>query len=357
MVTDTIEDTRVFFSIKHISWSEYGFHTPILLQDANGPCPLIALVNTLLLKYEFDIQQQQESVKLAGINDLRKHLLRLETKIYLDDLLSRLGDLIVNIAETSPDCEGDAAKLLDLLPQLHTGLSVNPNLITGKFPKDDLSTVLFTSLFELNFEHGWVLDEDVTVIRELEFFDKIQDFLLTNEEEVQTKEWLDANKTQVTNAGLEKLSDSLDFNNFAIYFRNNHFNTLFKSGSGDLFLLMTDSSLKSSKNIIWQSLTTVSGKDDIFYTGDFFPILDEDLQEIENQRGEVDDSDMILVKQLQEEEDQRMAEEMHKKYQNIHTKATKKLEAQDKKSELISKSKKQQTKDSDKKKKSSCIIT
>lgn len=41
--------SRTNYEIKLIEWSETTLRTPILLQDKNGPCPLIALVNTLVL--------------------------------------------------------------------------------------------------------------------------------------------------------------------------------------------------------------------------------------------------------------------------------------------------------------------
>ena len=41
------------YKIKRVSWppwSENPHSVPILLQDVNGPCPLIAMLNVLLLR-------------------------------------------------------------------------------------------------------------------------------------------------------------------------------------------------------------------------------------------------------------------------------------------------------------------
>ena len=46
--------TTTSFKIKPILWSEYDHHALILLQDENGPCALIALVNTVILKHQIE---------------------------------------------------------------------------------------------------------------------------------------------------------------------------------------------------------------------------------------------------------------------------------------------------------------
>lgn len=375
----SIPDTS--FQIKTITWSEFSFQTPILLQDENGPCPLIALVNTLLLSFEFDSQKVggiSNDLKLVGVDGLRTQLLNQpKNSIKLETLLGLVGNLIMSITEISPDYEDSASKLLDILPKLHTGLSVNPNLITGEFPPADISTVLFTNLFGLNFMHGWVLDSDIKLIQELETFDEVQLSILehtnSNEESgsskdqlyVYSSEWLEDNKSQMTIFGLEKLRHTLEQNEFTIFFRNNHFNTLFKGPDMKLYLLLTDTSFKNSKKIVWQSLTSISGKEDIFYTGDLFPILDEDLQDIER----ADDADDVdgnyqLIKQLQLEDDERMAQEMQDRFNTPRPQQTsKKVRKSDTKTKKTINQNTQTTdksgspKVSDKKKKPNCVIT
>ena len=83
-------------------------------------------------------------------------------------------------------------------------------------------------------------------------------------------------------------------------------------------MLVTDSSFQSkSGKLVWQSLNSVSGDGDIFFTGDFMPVLDID-QDIGHQ-GETFDSDMMLLRQLQEEEDEAMARKMQEKYEKRKT--------------------------------------
>ena len=144
------------FQIKVITWSEYEHRTPILLQDLNGPCPLIALVNTLLLKNEIDIRnetfnpiqdefQVNRQRKSDGINNLKLLLLKDHLNagsITLTKLLAQLGDILLVMLEVYQNkvSNYNLDNLLKSLPLLHTGLSVNPNLVDGEFPPEDLST-------------------------------------------------------------------------------------------------------------------------------------------------------------------------------------------------------------------------
>lgn len=52
------------------------------------------------------------------------------------------------------------------------------------------------------------------------------------------EKWLNLNQTQLTLQGLNKLNDELDINQFIIFFRNNHFNTLFKKSNQEFYILI-----------------------------------------------------------------------------------------------------------------------
>lgn len=352
--TDELGPYNVF-EIKIIQWSEYEHRTPILLQDLNGPCPLIALVNTLLLQNDIDSRentlnpiednnQDKRKRKIEGVDALKSLLLSYHSEtglIGLDKLLSQLGSLLLIFLDLgySNDRINDLDKLLESLPLLHTGLSVNPNLTNGNFPQDDLSTTLF-GLFGLNFKHGWCVADGkdeihygestmnsepiAEIFQEFQTFDKIQDFLLYDPQQAAdenskleieqkqglVKKWLECHQTQLTDDGMKNLSLSLNPDEFTIFFRNNHFGTLYKKNDGDFYLLITDASFnktkKSFEKIVWQSLISASGKDDLFFTGDFLPVLGDDEPEM--------DQDYLLIKQLQEEDDEKMAREMQERY-------------------------------------------
>ncbi|KAI5950504.1 hypothetical protein CANMA_005164 [Candida margitis] len=357
-------ELKVVFPIKLISWSVSGTNydsttTPILLQNQNGPCPLIALVNTLILQFDFRNSQpdngllSQSEKQYEGIKNLKSKLVAHYHKsrsVELDDVLSLVADLLLVYSEDVSIITPEMVDhILQQLPKLHTGLDVDPNLTDGNFSQD-LATTLF-EIFDLRFKHGWVVDASgvatsgyaddevdnqhanespLEILHELQTFDKVQDYLLlqdTNPTVVENqhaiRQWLDATCSQLTIQGLNKLDLDLASPQFIIFFRNNHFNTLFKKSRNEFYLLVTDSSFQSkSSRLVWQSLNSVSGEDDIFFTGDFMPVLD--INQDIGQEIETFDSDLMLSRQLQEEEDQAIARRMQEKYEkrNRHDKAT-----------------------------------
>lgn len=354
----------VQFPLKLINWKlnshNDSLSTPILLQEENGPCPLIALCNTLLLNHDiqtksnivqndqeilYNNQKEQDQSKEIAVDNFKSKLIskyHSSGKITLEDVLHYIADLLlVYIEGIESRYKFTIDELLSNLPQLHTGLNVNPILYSGEF-QPDLGTELF-DIFGLKFKHGWVVDpvnqepevwndDDyrtlVELIDSLENFDRIQDYLLHDENDREihhNKEllsrWLSLNQTQLTNQGIHKLNDQVETDEFIVFFRNNHFNTLFKKSDKEFYLLLTDSSFigtghSSSKfsQIIWQSLNSVSGNNDLFFTGEFTPVLDIN-QDLPNSAPDTNNTnDYLLLKQLQEEEDQKLAAGLQKRY-------------------------------------------
>ncbi|KAG5419147.1 hypothetical protein I9W82_002914 [Candida metapsilosis] len=354
-------EVKVMFPIKLISWSLDGLNgesstTPILLQDQNGPCPLIALVNTVVLQFDLRNSQfdggilSQSDKQYEGVKNLKSKLFShfySSSSIELGDTLGLVADLLLVHAEETIQHEV-VDNILQQLPKLHTGLDVDPNLTNGDFAQD-LATTLF-EIFDLKFKHGWVLgegkesgyaddesiQEPLSILQELQTFDRVQDYLLlsdTNptiaENQQLLRQWLDATCSQLTQQGLNKLDQDLPSPQFLIFFRNNHFNTLLKKSRNELYLLITDSSFQSKNGkLVWQSLNSVSGDGDIFFTGDFMPVLD--INQDIDQEGGTFDSDMMLSRQLQEEEDAAMARKMQEKYERRKTRqSTKATNAKD----------------------------
>ena len=61
--TSSTEVQQVLESIYHIKWIKWkGINTPIITQNENGPCPLLAIVNVLLLQRRINIPTLQEIV-------------------------------------------------------------------------------------------------------------------------------------------------------------------------------------------------------------------------------------------------------------------------------------------------------
>ena len=59
----TEAEQQVLESIYHIKWIKWkGINTPIITQNENGPCPLLAIVNVLLLQRRINLPSHQEIV-------------------------------------------------------------------------------------------------------------------------------------------------------------------------------------------------------------------------------------------------------------------------------------------------------
>ena len=195
---NSADSAQVKFQTKIVNWSldyssndsESKITTPILLQDVNGPCPLIAMVNSLLLNYEIQIRNlslQGKSAtgnaKLEGVADFKKVLNTCHKNfgsIELNKVLSQIGDLLL-IYKEDKALNVEIDKLLNALPLLHTGLLVNPNLTNGDFAKEDLASVLF-DVFELKFKHGWVINQIENENADLWGHDKPTDVVVDNDE-------------------------------------------------------------------------------------------------------------------------------------------------------------------------------
>lgn len=317
-IEDAPQLQEINFPVKSITWLSYEQTTPILQQEKNGPCPLIALVNTLLLKSDIVARttgmdaNAAELSSSANVTALRQLLERNSGKeVELKQLLLCLGDYLVQL----PSLDSDTlSKLLESLPLLHTGLSTNPDLTSGYFAKNDLSVKIFNA-FGLIFVHGWAVNPDTdqnsgSVFHAHPTFDSIQDYLLTAEDSVEKQavvSWLNSNASQLTAHGLKIMDQHLEPDLVAVFFRNNHFSTLYKANDHDFYLLITDSSFLNSKDYVWQSLISVSGKDDLFFKGDFTPIADE-TSEMDGHE------DLELARRLQEEEDEAMAQKLQSNY-------------------------------------------
>ncbi|KAL6181928.1 hypothetical protein ACLB2K_048576 [Fragaria x ananassa] len=79
--------------------------------------------------------------------------------------------------------------------------------------------------------------------------------------------FLKNNASQLTFYGLFCLQDGLKERELCVFFRNNHFSTMFKF-NGELYLLATDQGYLNQHDLVWEKLNEVNG-DTLFMTGNF----------------------------------------------------------------------------------------
>ncbi|KAJ6110870.1 hypothetical protein N7486_003105 [Penicillium sp. IBT 16267x] len=278
------------YSIRQINWKDRTGNmqqSPILVQNNNGPCPLLALINALVLRA--DPVTQPPIVKA----------LRTREQISLGLLIEALFEEL--ITRLDPDDQfPDIESLSRFLTMLHTGLNVNPRLTVDT--ADSLGTFLQTpdlqlySTFGVPLIHGWLASwsslahaamtrvaqyhEDIQLLhfRKQELEDSVmRGKSLTPEQEQKMADiqaiqhFVDIeNATQLSPFGLTQLSTQLAPGSVSIFFRNDHFCTLYKHPeSHQLFMLVTDAGYANHAEVVWESLVDVTGFNSEFLAGDF----------------------------------------------------------------------------------------
>ncbi|KAK9145090.1 hypothetical protein Sjap_004993 [Stephania japonica] len=91
------------------------------------------------------------------------------------------------------------------------------------------------------------------------------------------KNFLKSNASQLTVYGYSRSScyliEGLKERELCVFFRNNHFSTMFKF-SGELYLLATDQGYINQPDLVWEKLNEVNG-DTVFMTGNFTKFMIE----------------------------------------------------------------------------------
>ncbi|QKX55526.1 uncharacterized protein TRUGW13939_02620 [Talaromyces rugulosus] len=281
------------YAIRHVNWTDTTGklrESPVLIQNKNGPCPLLALVNGLIMR-SVDNRSRSPIVRALQIRE----------NISLGLLIQALFDELTTYEnEVLPDIEA----LSRFLTMLHTGMNVNPRL-TLESPTSagvfyETSDLRFYDAFRVPLLHGWIADptsdahasmtqvaqyyEDIQLLpfRKEELEDRVtQSDSTLNADEQRLISDIDTiqyfvdveNATQLSSFGLSHLSKTLAPGSISILFRNDHFSTLYKHPqSGQLFTLITDAGYADHPEIVWESLVDVTGTNAEFFAGDFRPV-------------------------------------------------------------------------------------
>lgn len=289
------------YQIKNIRWLSPSSSdlrvSPILTQNANGPCPLLALVNALVLSTPLNLHTPLIET------------LQTREQVSLGLLLDAVFEELMSGRRSSTSSAGEDARLPDVgelyafLLALHTGMNVNPRFVSSLHSSSSSSVGTFEdtkemrlySTFGVPLIHGWTPPlhskeseamrrtaqtfEDAQNVQfaESELEDKTRSLegLDAREEEMLNdirivKHFLDTWPTQLTDYGLKAMSDGLKGGQVAILFRNDHFATVYKEPQGGaLMTLVTDQGYSSHEEIVWESLVDVRGQGSELFSGDF----------------------------------------------------------------------------------------
>jgi len=289
----------------------------VVLQNENGPCPLLALINALLLR---------------GTMKLHGH----RSEIGSEDMIAMVADLML---ESNPAAHNDLnlqkqiEDVMKVLPTLQFGLDVNVKFSgVDQFEFDDRIAVF--DLLGVNLFHGWVIDphdeETVDVFGDLSY-NQVMDKLIhlqnagegneaghgTDETVRMLKDaeiinrFLDENASQFTFFALASLHEIIKERELCAFFRNNHFSTLFKM-DGKLYALVTDLGYRDSGTVGWELLDQIDGNttmlspsfgnpNEYVHPSDLGETLVDQITGGAKPGAEID-ADQLLAMQLQNEE-------------------------------------------------------
>jgi len=127
-----------------------------------------------------------------------------------------------------------------------------------------------------------------------------------------TEKFVNESASQLTYHGLSELHAGVNDEELCVFFRNNHFSTLYKHNK-ELLLLVTDQGY-ANEPLVWEKLCQIDG-DSVFLTSDFIPYTPTSPPSIPREivaefaadqaRIEQSDRDLALAMQMQQEEEDR----------------------------------------------------
>ena len=225
----------------------------IILQSVNGPCPLIAIMNCLLL---------QRRIALPADNEF----------ITATSLCSLLGNYLLDRAQQNTEetqhTEQYILDSLDRFVQIQTGIDINVkfNSVDGFEYTPELS--LF-DLARVRVLHGWVVDPQDNILSDLVgdlSYNQLVEKTMTKSCSVDTREVSESllmkdllESSQLTVHGICEINTTLNTGDIAVLFRNNHFSTITKQ-NGMLFVLVTDIGWAEQVNVVWETLDSTCNR-------------------------------------------------------------------------------------------------
>ncbi|PWN89886.1 hypothetical protein FA10DRAFT_301187 [Acaromyces ingoldii] len=360
------------WNTKEIYWR--GRSQRIVLQNENGPCSLIALCNVLFLRGTLTITpEDRPAVSYSYLSSLlAEHLLdviRDDSALDLEAALSILPQtqtgLDVNVRFDAIDGFAVEEKTQPSSEPSGSSSSAAAALPAKTDADKQRGELALFKLCNVPLVHGWLADKDdketyAAVVERAGDYDRALDRVVAGDElakgtivggsasgfgaenlsaeqgvvvndAVLIRNFLESTATQLTYPGLYALSTTLERGVPYALFRNSHLSVIYRpldqevaATSGDaiepgsappaLYQLVTDATLETEDNVVWESLEDIDGSASRFFDAKFRPAkVTQDFVGRRNQQqqqefgqGYTEDGDMALAQQLQEEERDRV---------------------------------------------------
>ncbi|KAI0234292.1 Ubiquitin carboxyl-terminal hydrolase MINDY-2 [Lamellibrachia satsuma] len=300
---DTASQEHCLYQVKWINFSDTS--VGIITQNENGSCPLLAVVNILTLQGKIKLPPTLEVVSSG-------------------QLMEYLADCIFE--QTPPEGQDSNAVQLDYEQNRHDALAIFHKLQTGLDVNVKFSGVadfeytpecIVFDLLRIRLVHGWLVDPglpaEVTAIGNLSYNQLVEKIIIQKNsprpelitEALIAEEFLTKTASQLTYCGLCELASDVNEEELCVFFRNNHFSTLYKHNS-ELFLLVTDQGYLTESKAVWETLGNVEG-DGHFVDAEFHTYTKPALPPMISSNTSVSsdqqiDQDYLVALSLQEEQ-------------------------------------------------------
>jgi hypothetical protein len=154
----------------------------ILLQNENGPCPLLAAANALLLRGEITFDPICIRNGVASTSDVVNML----ADRACTNKASRQLNNNTHIMSATPESEYHLHEVLSLLPNLQHGMDVNPKFTAGVTGIEYTSNLATFDLLGLELVHGWLLDpqsdaDTISVVGQKTYNELIEILIIGND--------------------------------------------------------------------------------------------------------------------------------------------------------------------------------
>ncbi|XP_052800935.1 ubiquitin carboxyl-terminal hydrolase MINDY-2-like [Mya arenaria] len=295
-------------SIYHVKWISFKNNKlPIITQNENGPCPLLAIINVLLLQKRISLPLQTEVI---SVNQLMTHL--------GDCVLQNVPGEEGVSTPSRLNFEQNMGDAMEVMYKLQTGLDVNVKF-TGVRDFEYTQECIIFDLLQIALFHGWLVDpqnksesEAVGKYSYNQLVERIINLKSSDQPELVSQalvaeSFLENSASQLTYHGLSELATQLKNDDLVVLFRNNHFTTLYRTKE-ELLQLVTDQGFLHESNVVWETLGNVDG-DCHFVDSNFHtftkpepPPLKMDPSNVPFNSEEQIDQDYLVALSLQQEQ-------------------------------------------------------
>ncbi|CAF0866082.1 unnamed protein product [Brachionus calyciflorus] len=296
----TTRNENNYYSVKWINFHHQKI--PIILQNINGPCPLISICNVLLLRDQIHLSQ---NIEIISNESLVQKLADALFNIFVPRLQQTASNAGINYEQNVNDA-------LSIFDKLQYGLDVNVKF-SGCSDFEYTKEMDIFDLFSINLYHGWLIDpQQKELFQSLadKSYNQLVEISVSNDSEnnhektvmkLLAEDFLKSTASQLTFYGLSSLYSSLKPHELAIFFRNNHFSTIYRHPENKcLYTLVTDNGYLNHKEIVWETLDGIEGAGN--FCDSNFKLIDGEpkVQQPQSQSN----NDYLLALSLQQQEEQ-----------------------------------------------------